>query len=419
MQVLIKSAKIIDPGNPNSGKQVDILIKNGIIAEIGSNLASKSARKIHYENLHLSPGWLDIGTQLSEPGYEQRETLESLSQAAIRGGYTSLAVSPNTDPAIQRRSDIDSVLKKAQELPIKILPIGAATVNCDGKDLTEFMDMATSGAVAFSDGKNTITDPDCLSRTLLYALHCKKPIINRPLSRSINKFGVIHEGTVNIQLGLEGIPAEAETIVLSQDLTMQKYTNGHLIELGITSKDSIDLLKMAKGNIYAGVPAMNLLYTDRNLESFDTRFKVLPPLRSETDRMALIAALKSGILDFIISNHDPMEAEKKEVEFGLASYGASTLEVAFSMAWTALSDEFSIEELIPLLCHNPRKALKIKTPRIDIGEKAEMTLFDPEGKNRPEIKDIYSLSKSCPALGQSLKGKVFGTIIDREVNLIE
>nr|MBS0036849.1 amidohydrolase family protein [Saprospiraceae bacterium] len=418
MKVLLKTATLIDPGGKFSNQTADVLIEEGVISAIEPNIDTKGAEVIQLKNLHLSPGWLDLGTQAGEPGFEQRETLDTLAMAAVNGGYTALAVFPNTDPVIQRRADIDSLLKKSESLPVKILPIGAATQNCEGQNLNEYMDMAVSGAVAFSDGRNSIADSGALSRALIYATAANKPVINRPLHRNFSPFGVINEGLENLKLGLEGIPSEGETIALQQDISVHRYSEGRLIELGITSEQSIDLIKNRNPEMFFGVPVMNLLFTDSELSEFDTYCKVLPPLRSGRDQKALIKAVKKGIIDIVFSNHEPMEAELKEVEFGAAAFGASTLDTAFSMGWTALHRDLSIEDYIRLICHNPYRALSMEPGKIEVGEVADLSVFNPSEKITIGRGEIKSRSLSNPSIGKQLMGKVYGTVIGKEINLI-
>ncbi|TVQ48644.1 MAG: hypothetical protein EA362_05435 [Saprospirales bacterium] len=418
MAILIKNATIVNPGGKDYPEKMDLLIEDGEISRIDKNITAKNAQLLEINNLHLSPGWIDIGTQAGEPGYEQRETLETLAAAAVKGGFTKLVLAPNTDPVIMRRAEIDSLIKKGESLAVSILPTGAATAECKGKDLNEYMDMGSSGAVAFTDGRNGLRDPGCLSRCLMYAESAGKPIINRPLQMSFNPFGVIHEGKVSVSLGLEGIATEAEAIALHQDLMVLSYSGGRLISLGISSEKAIKTLSANDSNHFAGVAAMNLLYTDDALKDFDTAFKVLPPLREEGDRKALIKAIQSGKIKFIFSNHDPMESELKDVEFGAAAFGASTLETAFQMSWTALKEKINLEDVISLFTSGPAEALGMETPQIKEGEIADMCFFNPEGEEIVLRENIHSLSKAVPALNSELKGKVFGTLIGAKLNLV-
>jgi len=419
MAILIKNATIVNPEGKDFSGKMDLLIEEGVITKIGKKITAKNAQLVEFNNLHISPGWIDIGTQAGEPGFEQRETLESLAAAAVSGGYTKLALSPNTDPVIMRRSDIDSLLKKAEKLPVEILSIGAATAGCEGKEINEYMDMAVSGAIAFSDGRNGLRDPGCLSRSLLYATAAGKPIINRPLQMSFNPFGVVHEGKISVSLGLEGIATEAELIALQQDLMVLTYSGGRLISLGITSEKSIKILNEKQTTHYPGVAAMNLLYTDQELENFNTSFKVLPPLRSESDRKALIKAIQSGKIKFIFSNHDPMEGELKDVEFGAATFGASTLETTFQMSRTALKEKMNLRDIISLFTAGPAEALGLPAPIIEEGVKADLSLFDPDSEVLITKERIRSFSKSVPALNSKLTGKIFGTLIGSKLNLVQ
>lgn len=417
--ILIRNARICDIHSPFNKAVVDILIDGGRIVEMGSNIEPGEATIVERENLHLSPGWLDIGTQAGEPGFEHRETLETLSASAISGGYTALAIFPNTDPVVQRKADVDSLLKKSAALPVTIYPIGAMTKDATGIELTEFMDMADSGAIAFSNGNVAIDNPGLLGRALIYSASVQKPIINRPLLPKLNPFAQIHEGRVSVQSGLEGFPVEAETIALYQDLSMIKYAGGRLISHGISSAPSIELLKSGPKQFFTGVAVMNILFNEDSLLEFDTRFKVKPPLRSEEDRLAIIRGIKEGLISYVFSNHEPMEQEVKDVEFGLSAFGASTLDSAFAMANTALRNDLSIDHIVSLFGHGPRQALNIVSFSLKEGNPADLTLFDPDASRLYQITDIQSKSKSNPAIGKKLYGKIFGTIIGKTVNLID
>ena len=418
--ILIRNARICDVRSPFNRELADLLIENDEIVEIGKSISSANAIVIERENLHLSPGWLDIGAQAGEPGFEHRETLETLSAAAISGGYTALAVFPNTDPVIQRKADVDSLLKKSSDLPVRIYPIGAMTKDAKGIELTEFMDMSGSGAVAFSNGSIAVDNPGLLGRALIYSASLQKPIINRPLLPGLNPFGQMHEGKVSVQSGLEGFPVEAETIALYQDLSMVKYAGGRLISHGISSAASLQLLRYAGTDHFAaGVAAMNILFNEDALSEFDTRFKVKPPLRSEGDRAAIIKGIKEGLISYVFSNHEPMEQEVKDVEFGLSAFGASTLDSAFAMANTALKNELSVDQITSLFSHGPREALNLEYFFLDRGSTADLTLFDPDAEAEVKISDIKSKSKTNPAIGRKLQGKIFGTIIGKTINLID
>ena len=410
MNVLIKKATIHNQGQEGSPKK-DILIENGIITQIGRSISDGKAKIIESADLHVSSGWLDIGAQPGQPGYEYRETFQSLSEAGRAGGYTSLATFPRNLPPIHSRIEIEYIQQLSEMLPVRIYPIGAISQDLGGKDLTEMMDMIHAGAVAFSDGRKYPVESGLLARALEYVLPFNTVIIDFPLDRSFTTEGQIHEGKISASLGLTGIPSIAEEIIVQRDIQLLSYTRSRLHLHGITSGTSLSYLQKAKAEKYAitcDVPAMHLLMEDKDVADFDSYKKVLPPLRSLKDRKALIKAVKDGLVDHISSIHTPMEVETKDCEFTYASFGSIGLETAFAAAHTALKGIVAIEDIVSRFSTGPRTILGLETPVIQKGTAADLTFFDPgiewlyEGSS-------HSLSKNDALSGMKFTGKVIGT----------
>ncbi len=420
MRLLIRRALILDPRSPHHKKRLDILIKKGNIIRIGRNLPVRADQVIQSGNLHLSPGWLDIGAQGGEPGYEHREDLRSLSAAAISGGYTGVACFPNTSPTIHSKSEIEYIRNRSTSLPIDVYPIGAISVDCEGKDLAELRDMHEAGAVAFSDGRKTMLHAGLMLRALVYSKGFGGLIINRPDERQISTEGQMHESETSVRLGLKGIPAISEHIMTERDIRLLEYSGSRLHSYGVTTSESLALIRQArrsKMRITASVPAVNLLLKDTNLEEFDTHLKVIPPLRSDTDRKALIRGIKEGTIDCIISNHEPVEEERKKMEFAYAGFGSTGLETAFALAHSACQGQVTLEALINCFSLNPRNLLGVPAPIIREKETANLTLFDPDVEWTVSPEYLMSKSKNAAALGQTLTGCVLGVVCNNSVHI--
>lgn len=409
MQFLIKKAKVYSKGSIYDGKQVDLLIKNGVIEKIGKNLKSSDAKIISSKSLCVSPGWVDIGTHTGEPGFEHRDDLRSISAAASVGGYTSISCFPNTNPTAHSMSEIHYIKSASQNLITDFYPIGAATKNTEGKELTEMHDMHKAGAIAFSDGMHSIQDSGMMKRSLLYAKSTGTPIINMPFDQGIAGSGQLNEGAVSTSLGLKGIPNVAEDNMLHRDLSLLEYTDSKMIVHLLSSGNSVAKIKEKKKlglRLHTTVSSLNLFFTDEQLANFDSNLKVIPPIRTQNDRAVLIKGLKDGTIDIIVSNHRALEAEKKSLEFYNADFGAINLETCFASARTALLKTLSVQKLVEKFYLHSREALSIEGYTIQADIEANLTLFDPEEMWTFKSKESKSKSINSPFNGVELKGKV-------------
>ncbi len=413
MRILIKRALIIDPLSKHHQKKRDLFIRNGKIEKIGRGLDIKCDKLIEQSGLHVSPGWCDIGSQIGEPGFEHREDIQSVAHAAISGGYTTLACFPNTDPVLDTKSTVEYVQKRSDYTGVKILPIGAITKGAAGKDISEMQDMHSAGAVSFSDGRNALAHTGIMQLALQYVKSFDGVIINRPFDRLLAPNGQMHESLVSTSLGMRGLPVVSERIMLERDILILEYTESRLHTFGISSAESVKLIKAALKSDYrisCSVPALNLLFTDEELSDFDTNFKVMPPLRESKDRKALIKGVLEGTIQSICSNHEPLEEECKKLEFANADFGSTGLQTAFGIANTALKEKVSIEQIVHCFSYGPRQILGIPLQTIEEGGEAEMTLFDPNMTWTPTIKGLTSKAKNSAALGIPLTGRSIGTI---------
>lgn len=410
MNILLKSAKIIDAGNKKLHlKKRDIYIKNGKIEKIADKISTKGQTKvIDHKDLHVSIGWFDTGVSFGEPGYEERETIENGLLTAAKSGFTDVILNTDTHPVPDSSSDIIFLKNAAKNSIASLHPLGTLTVKSQSEDLAELYDMANSGAVGFFDYKKPITNPNLLKIALQYAQNFEGLVFSFPMDESIAGKGQVNEGPVSIKLGLKGIPALAEELQIARDLFILEYTGGKLHIPTISTANSVKLIAAAKKkglDVTCSVALHNLWYTDQLLKSFDSKYKVMPPLREKADTKALINGLKSETIDFVTTDHRPMNIEHKELEFDNAAFGTIGLENAFGI----LNQLFDTTTAIGLLTKG-RSRFGIEEIAIKEGEEARLTIFEPTNSLTFEKGNISSTSKNSMFLEEQLKGSVLGTI---------
>ena len=409
MKILIKQAKIIDSSSKHNNKICDILINNNKIEKIAKKIQIDSDTKIYKnENLHVSQGWFDMHVNFGQPGFEQRETIENGLNAAAKGGFTEVLLMPNTNPSIDNSSMIDFIKGFSKRNVVKIQVAGNLTVSQEGKNIVEIHDMTNNGCIAFTDDKKSIQNNELMKIALLYIKNSNSLLMNFPNDSKIQKNGVINEGKISTQLGLKGIPNIAEEMMLDRDITLCDYTESKIHESYISTERSVDKIKKAKEkgiNITSDVALHNIFLTEEQVNNFDTRFKVLPPLRTKNDNKAIINGLKDGTIDVITSDHNPFEEETKKLEFDNAEFGIIGLESAFGLINKHLEKHLTLNEIIDKISNNPRKILGLKNNSIEEGNYANLTLFNPSNKWEFKENDIVSKSKNSPFVGEELKGK--------------
>jgi len=413
MNILIKEATIISTDSTLNNKVMDILIEGGRIVEIKKTIPAKGNIKIVEEKgLHVSAGWLDMQVVSCDPGFEYKENLDTMIKCAASGGFTAVCVHNYNQPALHTKSQIEYLINKTRNKVVDVLPFGTVTVDGKGKDMAEMYDMKMSGAVAFSDHKHPIKDAGMVMRALQYAGNIDSLIITHCNDESISAGGQMNEGEVSTMLGLKGMPALAEELMVQRNLSILEYTEGKLHIPTISTKGSVDLIKKAKAagmNVTCGVAAVNLFLDDSVLKEFDTNYKLDPPLRTKKDVQALRNAVESGVIDVIVSDHLPQDTESKELEFDNADLGMINLQTAFHCALEGLKEK-NIESIIRSFTYNPRRILGIEQSEIKEGEEANLTLFTLKQETILTRRSNLSRSRNSPFIGQSLKGRVVGIL---------
>ena len=416
MNIILKSAKVINVESKHNGSKQDILISEGKIKKIGSSISVKNAKTISVKNLHVSVGWFDSSVSFGEPGYEERETLLNGADVAAKSGFTDLLLNPSTNPVLDNQTDISFIKSKSLNSSCNIHPIGALTLSSESKDLAELYDMKNSGAVGFYDFKKPILNSNLLKTALLYSQSFNSVIMSYPQDNSVAKGGLINEGTISVNYGIKGIPNFAEEIQIARDLHVLEYTGGKLHIPTISTKKSLELIKKAKSkglNVTCSVAVHNLIFNDKKLKDFDTRFKVLPPLREEKDRVALVNGVKTGLIDMVTSDHLPIDLENKKTDIENAKYGTIGLESIFG----SLLSLFDLNQTIEILSRG-REIFNIEKPEFEVGSKASLSLFTINDYEFSKA-DILSKSKNSAFLGMKMKGKPIGVINGNKITINE
>ncbi len=407
MNLIVRAAKIIDSKSPFHNQIVDLLIEDGTIIKIGTSIVNSSnLRELKLDNLHVSQGWFDSSVCFGEPGYEDCETIENGLLVAAKSGFTSVALQPHTQPIIDNQSQVHFVQSKAKDAATQLYPIGALTKESLGKDLAELYDMKNAGAIAFGDYNRSVSNANLLKIALQYAQDFDGLVIAFSQDSDLKGNGVVNEGVVSTQLGLKGIPAMAEELQVVRNLFLLEYTGGKLHIPTISTEKSVALIKEAKSKglqVTCSVAVHHLTLTDEKLHGFDTRYKVAPPLRADSDRKALLQGILDGTIDMITTDHNPFDIERKKMEFDLAKNGTIGLESAFGALLTVLPVELVIQKLT-----FGKSVFGIQESTIKEGNLANLSFFNPNETWTFTKENIQSKSKNSAFLGQAMKGKAYG-----------
>lgn len=419
MKLLLKQVTIVDTSSPYNGSIKDILITNGIIEKVEDSIVDSDAQVIEEDRMMVSNGWVDIFSHFNDPGFEYKETIETGVFSAAAGGFTHVFVLPNTQPEVSNKTAVEYIVQKSAHLPVSISPIGSISKNIEGKELSEMYDMHQSGAIAFSDGLQPVQTPGLLLKALQYLKAIDGVLIQLPIDKSIAKFGLINEGITSTRLGLPGIPAIAEELIVTRDIELGKYTGSKLHITGVSTAKSLQIIKEAKADgVYVTCSATpyHLAFCDEDLIDYDTNLKTDPPLRSREDMMALRDGIVDGTIDCIASHHLPQNWDNKTCEFEYAAPGMIGLETAY-LVFNHIFPHIATTRLIDLFCNNARKIFSVVKHVIKEREAADLTLFIKEDNVIYKKETIKSKSKNSPFINKELKGKVVGVINKDKVYL--
>jgi dihydroorotase len=420
-EYVIANVTVVDPGR--GGVQPGhVGVRDGKIVFVGGGDPEVTTMPVFDGGgLHISPGFVDIHVHLREPGFEYKETILTGARAAVAGGFTSVACMPNTDPAIDEKSVVEFIIRKAKVAGLaKVYPVAAATVGRKGETLSEYSELVEAGAVAVSDDGDPVPSAQMARRVLEYSSRFDIPFMEHCQDKSASAGGVMHEGFHSTKLGLRGDPAYSEQICLARDLLIlgtvpAKYHAQHL-----SSGGSVELIREAKKRglaVTAETAPHYLCLEDKDLENYNTSLKINPPIRSASDREALIEGLKDGTIDCIASDHAPHAAQEKQVEFDMAPPGGIGLETTFSVIMTHLvkPGHLGLPEALTLITNKPAKIIGIEAGTFDAGAPADLTLFDPDEVWTVEEGCFHSKSKNSPYIGHEFTGRVKHTIVDGRV----
>ena len=410
MKILIKNAHIISSQSSFNGHFKDLFIDDGIIKEIGENLNYNCDVTINKENLHLSIGWFDFGVNVEFPK-NNIENIESISNASAKGGFTEIGVYSSKNNKISSLIDI-SYFKNIDSI-INFYPIASATKNMEGKEINESFRLKNEGAIAFCDNKKEIKNALTLDIILEYNKGIDATTVLFPNNKDLSYNGIVNESENTINTGIKTIPNIAEIINLERDINIAKHTDSKVHFQCISLKKSIESLKNAKKQgvkITAHTTPHHLMFFDKEVLDFNTNAKIIPPLRNKEDNDYLKKAIIEGDIDFISSDHTPVYIEEKSCEFYNAENGTIGLESSFGAINKIFRKELDIEKIVDIMSINPRKIFDLEIPKIEIGEKANITMFNPTKEYIFSEKDVCGNSKNSIFLGKKLKGIAYGVI---------
>ncbi len=408
---LIENGRIIDP-RQSIDRVGRLLLVDGHIAAVDPSDGDlpNDCRCVDAQGCIVAPGLVDLAAELGEPGREDDETIESGTMAALAGGYTSIACAANTDPPIDTATAVEFVRQKAARADrCRVYVIGCVSKGRAGEELAEIGSLVEAGAVALSDAPRPLSNTALLRRALEYCLMFDKPILDRPEVTSLTRGGVMHEGMMQLVLALAPMPAEAEDLATSRDLRLLETTGGRLHLSSISTAGSVELVGRSKGRgtqVTVGIRIGNLCFNEEQLRTFDSNFKVNPPLRSQEDVESCLAAIEDGTIDVITTGHQPKSLEKKMQEMDAAPFGMSTLDTALAQVITSLiaPGKLTWRRAIECLSCAPAEVLGIEAGSLAVGKPADVVLIDPNHEWTVERESLHSRSSNTPLLGQTLRG---------------
>ncbi len=417
MKIIVKKVTVSDISSTHHGKTIDLLIEEGMIKRIAKDIHEEGVTVVDGKGGFISPGWCDLRANFCEPGLEHKEDLDSGMKAAIAGGFTAVAITPETKPILHSKAEIEFIIGKTRSSLLDVLPYGAVTHNLDGLNLAEMFDMKKSGAVAFCNGNHSIANAGVMLRALLYVKNFDSFILSHADDLNVSNNGKMNEGLTSVLLGMKSIPAIAEELIVARDLELLRYTESKIHFSHISTKGSIALIAKAKAQglqVTCDVAIANLVFDETQLMEFETNFKVNPPLRTQEDIEALIAAINNGTVDAISSDHRPQNDENKDVEFDNAANGMNTIQTFYNLL-LMLDGRIEWGKMIEVISSNPRRILGLPTVSIKENTEANFTLFSPSVSWNYNASSNYSRSKNSPLYNTQLKGKIIAVVNNNQV----
>lgn len=387
--------------------------------KIADKISEKADIQLHEKDLQVSPGWVDPFVHFCDPGYEFKETLDTGAAAAAAGGFTRVFTLPDTQPVTDNKAQVEYIAQRAVSLPVIIHPMGTVTKKKEGKELAEMYDMRNSGAIAFSDGLEPVQSAGLFLKALQYVKAFDGVLVQIPIDKSIGAGGLMNEGIISTRLGLPGLPAIAEELMIRRDLELLRYTQSKLHITAVSTQKSLELIKAAKQDglqVTCSVTPYHLFFSDEDMQRYDTNLKLNPPLRSKADVLALRKAVLDGTVDCLASHHLPQDWDHKTCEFEYALPGMLGLQTLFAVVNEVLP-ELTDARLVQLLGSNARAIFALPPVTIAEGAEAELSLFSKKENTLLTKATIRSKSANTPFLDKPLKGKVFGIIHKGKLSL--
>jgi len=428
MKTLIKGGRLIDPANGRDGLFDLVIDKRKVLAvEEQGKLSEKDrngAEIIDATGLIVAPGFIDMHVHFREPGFEYKETIETGCQSAAAGGFTSVATMPNTDPVNDNRSVTEFILRKAREKGIvNVFPIGAISKGLKGEQLSEMGDLKDAGVVAFSDDGRPVMNSELMRRAFEYSKMFGLPCIQHSEMLDLAEGGCMNEGVVSTELGLRGMPTEAEDIMVYRDIALLQKTGGRLHVAHISSGNAVDLVRMAKAKglpVTCEVAPHHFALTEQAVKNYDTNAKMSPPLRVESDLEAIKEGLRDDTIDIIATDHAPHDVVDKQVEFNRACFGIVGLETALPLTLRLVEEKiFSLSKMVEKLSSRPSEIFNLNRGALGVGDIADIVIFDPNAEVVIDVSKFKSRSKNSPFNGWKVKGKVMRTLVAGKTVFLE
>lgn len=423
MSILIKGGRIIDPSR-NFDKVGNILIEKGTVKSYPDDIKKlekhSDVKVIDAAGKIVCPGLVDLHVHLREPGYEHKETIRTGCESAAAGGFTSIVCMPNTNPINDNASVTEYIMLKARtEGIVNVFPLGAITKGENGETLAQIGEMYEAGCVGVTDDGMPVMNSKVMRHAMEYVKAFDIPVISHSEDLNLSGNGVMNEGDMSTRLGLTGIPAASEDVMVSRDITLAELTGTRLHICHVSTAGSVRLIRAAKGRgvkVTAEAAPHHFTLTEKAVAEYDTNAKMKPPLRSEADREAVREGLRDGTIDVIATDHAPHSEDEKMVEFDLAPFGIVGLETALPLSLKLVEDGvLTLNEMIAKLTHLPSAVIKVNKGMLNPGDAADILIFDPDKKVKIDRQKFRSKSKNTPFSGWDLKGAVLYTIVNGNI----